>query len=263
LRRKAKKMTCNVRINPHIENNTEGYIMTFDDISELLSAQRSAAWSDVAQRIAHEIKNPLTPINLSAQRLAKKFRAHIPDEDMENFVGYTDTITRHTADIARIIGEFSDFAKLPSPRFKKTDLSKILKDSVFSARVAHSRIDFTLDMPDLIEVMADSGQISQVMTNLLKNASESVTEKRSKTGLISVKADVKDKVVLTIEDNGGGFPPDLLDRLTEPYVTTRAKGTGLGLAIVKKIVEDHGGQMDLSNTRKGAKVTITLPSLES
>ena len=262
LRRKAKKMTCNVRINPHIENNTEGYIMTFDDISELLSAQRSAAWSDVAQRIAHEIKNPLTPINLSAQRLAKKFRTHIPEEDMENFVGYTDTITRHTADIARIIGEFSDFAKLPSPRFVKTDLSKILKDSVFSARVAHSKIEFFLDMPDLVEVLADSGQISQVMTNILKNAAESVMEKRKKSGKIFVSAVVAEKIILTVEDNGGGFPPELLDRLTEPYVTTRAKGTGLGLAIVKKIIEDHGGQMELSNSRKGAKVVITLPLVE-
>ena len=143
-----------------------------------------------------------------------------------------------------------------------TDLTKILKDSVFSAGVAHSKIEFFLDMPDLIEVLADSGQLSQVMTNILKNASESVIEKRKKSGKIFVTATVQDKVILTIEDNGGGFPPDLLDRLTEPYVTTRAKGTGLGLAIVKKIVEDHGGQMNLSNTRKGAKVLITLPLVE-
>lgn len=259
MRRKSKKMTCNVRINPHIENNTEGYIMTFDDITELLSAQRSSAWSDVARRIAHEIKNPLTPINLSAQRLAKKFRKHVPEEELENFVGYTDTIARHTSEIARIIGEFSDFAKLPSPRFQKTDLSKILKDSVFSSRVAYSKIDFTLDMPDQIEVLVDSGQLSQVMTNILKNASESVSENREKGGKISVLASVGDEISITVEDNGGGFPPELLDRLTEPYVTTRAKGTGLGLAIVKKIIEDHSGKIELGNKRKGARVVITLP----
>ncbi len=259
LRRKSKRMTCNVSINPHIENNTEGYIMTFDDITELLSAQRSSAWSDVARRIAHEIKNPLTPINLSAQRIAKKFRKHVPEEEMENFVGYTDTITRHTSDIARIIGEFSDFAKLPSPRFQKADLSKALKDSVFSARVTHSKVDFSLDMPDQIMALIDSSQINQVMTNILKNAAESVTESDKKSGKITVVATVDEKITITIQDNGGGFPPDLLDRLTEPYVTTRAKGTGLGLAIVKKIIEEHHGDMKLSNYRNGARIIITLP----
>ncbi|PIR34570.1 MAG: two-component sensor histidine kinase [Alphaproteobacteria bacterium CG11_big_fil_rev_8_21_14_0_20_44_7] len=261
LRRKAKRMTYNVRVNPHMENNAEGYVMTFDDVSELLSAQRSAAWSDVARKIAHEIKNPLTPINLSAQRLAKKFLKTIPEEDKENFEGYTNTITRHTADIARIIGEFSDFAKLPGPKFTKTDISELLKDAIFSAKVAHSKITFDLDMPDKMMTIADAGQVTQVLTNVIKNAAESVKAVRKTGGKISMKAEYDNEIIITIKDNGGGFPEELLDRLTEPYVTTRQKGTGLGLAIVKKIMEDHSGKIELSNVRSGAQVVLTLPVL--
>ena len=261
VRRNSKRKSFILRINPHIEKDTEGYLLTFDDITELLSAQRSSAWSDVARRIAHEIKNPLTPINLSAQRLAKKFVKKIPEEDKENFEGYTNTITRHTADIARIIGEFSDFAKLPAPKFGKADISPLLKDSVFSARVAHSDIKFELDMPDQMETIADASQITQVLTNVIKNAAESVSEHRKKGGKITAKAEMQDNIVITIEDNGKGFPEELIDRITEPYVTTREKGTGLGLAIVKKIVSDHSGEIEISNKRVGARVKITLPVL--
>lgn len=259
IRRKSKLKTFIVRINPHIEKDTEGYLLTFDDITELLSAQRSSAWSDVAQRIAHEIKNPLTPINLSAQRLAKKYTGKVPEEDRENFEGYTNTITRHTADIAKIIGEFSDFAKLPAPKFAKTDIALLLKDAIFSARVTHSNIKFNLDMPDQMQTIADGIQVTQILTNLIKNAAESVSESRKKGGKISAKASISDNIVITIEDNGKGFPEELIDRITEPYVTTREKGTGLGLAIVKKIISDHSGEIEISNKKIGAKVKIVLP----
>lgn len=266
VRRKAKRMAFNVRINPHVEKHQEGYVITFDDVTELLSAQRSAAWSDVARKIAHEIRNPLTPINLSAQRLAKKYTKVVPEDEKESFEGYTNTIVRHTADIARIIGEFSNFSKLPAPRFAKVDISELLKDAVFSSKVASSKIEFALDMPDQMKTMADGGQISQVLTNIIKNAAESVESKRKKGGKISTEAELlEDEIIITIEDNGGGFPEELIDRITEPYVTTREKGTGLGLAIVKKILSDHNGSLELSNlTDKkkgivGAKVKLTIP----
>lgn len=260
LRRKQKRMNFMVRITPQTNRKTiEGYVFTFDDITELLSAQRHAAWSDVARKIAHEIKNPLTPINLSAQRIAKKYKQYMPEDELENFEGYTSTIARHTADIAKIITEFSDFAKLPAPKFAKCDLAQILKDSVFSSRVSCPDINIELDMPDSMQTVADPIQITQVFTNIIKNAAESITEKGKTDGKIMVIAQISKAIEIYIDDNGGGFPEELLDRLTEPYVTTRIKGTGLGLAIVKKIIEDHNGKIELSNIKLGARVKITLP----
>ena len=261
IRRKTKRMNFLIRTSPQTAKNAEGYILTFDDITELVSAQRSSAWSDVAQKIAHEIKNPLTPINLSAQRLAKKYTKFIPEEERENFEGYTNTIARHTTDIANIITGFSNFAKMPAPKFSRTDLSEILKDAVFSARVRKSKIDFTLDMPDKMETVADPSQISQVLTNIIKNAAESVTESKKPGGNIKATARMGENITITIDDNGKGFPDELIDRLTEPYVTTRTKGTGLGLAIVKKIMQDHHGKIELTNIRGGARVVLTLPIL--
>lgn len=260
IRRKQKRMNLMVRVTPQTNRRTvEGYIFTFDDITELLSAQRHAAWSDVARRIAHEIKNPLTPINLSAQRIAKKYKNLVPDDERENFEGYTDTITRHTADIAKIITEFSDFAKMPSPKFSRCDISELLKSAVFSARVAHSNVTIELDMPDKMETVADPSQITQVLTNTMKNAAESISDKDIKDGKIMVIAQLGKNIEIYIDDNGGGFPDELIDRLTEPYVTTRSKGTGLGLAIVKKIMEDHNGKLELSNIKNGARVKLVLP----
>ena len=260
LRRKQKRMNFMLRVTPQTNRRTvEGYIFTFDDITELLSAQRHAAWSDVARRIAHEIKNPLTPINLSAQRIAKKYKNLIPEDERENFEGYTSTITRHTADIAKIITGFSDFAKMPAPKFTRCDISELLKSAVFSARVAHSDVTIELDMPDMMETVADPIQITQIFTNLMKNAAESITDKNIKDGKIMVIAQFGKNIEIYIDDNGGGFPEELMDRLTEPYVTTRSKGTGLGLAIVKKIMEDHNGRLELSNIKNGARVKLVLP----
>ena len=261
LRRKTKRMNFSVRISPQTAKNVEGYILTFDDITELVSAQRSAAWSDVARKIAHEIKNPLTPINLSAQRLAKKYLKMMPDDEKENFEGYTNTISRHTADIANIIQEFSNFAKMPAPKFARVNISEILKDAVFSARVRRSKIEYTLDMPDHMDTIADASQVSQVLTNVIKNASESVHESKKEGGCIKTTATMGENIVITIDDNGKGFPEELMDRLTEPYVTTRSKGTGLGLAIVKKIMQDHNGKIELTNIKGGARVILTLPIL--
>ena len=260
LRRKAKRMNFMVRITPQTSRKAiEGYVFTFDDITELLSAQRHSAWSDVARKIAHEIKNPLTPINLSAQRIAKKYKQYMPADELENFEGYTSTIARHTADIAKIITEFSDFAKLPAPKFAKCDISQLLKDSVFSSRVSCPDLTIELDMPDSMPTVADPIQITQIFTNIIKNAAESITEKGKTDGKIMVIAQANKAIEIYVDDNGGGFPEQLLDRLTEPYVTTRTKGTGLGLAIVKKIIEDHNGKMELSNIKLGARVKITLP----
>jgi len=261
LRRKTKRMNFIVRISPQTAKNVEGYILTFDDITELVSAQRMAAWSDVARKIAHEIKNPLTPINLSAQRLAKKYLKLMPEDEKENFEGYTNTISRHTADIANIIQEFSNFAKMPAPKFARVNISEILKDAVFSARVRRGKIEFTLDMPDEMETIADGSQISQVLTNVIKNASEAVHENRKEGGQIKTVATIGENIIITIDDNGKGFPEELMDRLTEPYVTTREKGTGLGLAIVKKIMQDHNGKIELTNIKGGARVVLTLPIL--
>ncbi len=262
LRRKIKRMNFIVRISPQTAKNAQGHILTFDDITELVSAQRSAAWSDVARKIAHEIKNPLTPINLSAQRLAKKYLKLMPEEERENFEGYTNTISRHTADIANIIQEFSNFAKLPAPKFARNDISILLKDSMFSARIGRSKIEYSLDMPDHMETIVDGSQITQVLTNVIKNASEAVLESRKEGGKIKATAKMGENLEITIDDNGKGFPEELMDRLTEPYVTTRSKGTGLGLAIVKKIMQDHNGKIELSNIKGGgARVVLTLPIL--
>lgn len=261
MRRKTKRMNFIVRISPQTGKNAEGYILTFDDITELVSAQRSAAWSDVARKIAHEIKNPLTPINLSAQRLAKKYLKLMPEDEKENFEGYTTTISRHTADIANIIQEFSNFAKMPAPKFARTDISVLLKDALFSARIGRSKIEFSLDMPDNMETIADASQISQVLINVIKNAAESVSEFRKEGGKIKATARMGENIEIIIDDNGKGFPEELIDRLTEPYVTTRSKGTGLGLAIVKKIMQDHNGKIELHNIQGGARVVLTLPIL--
>ncbi len=249
----------------------EGYVMTIDDLTALVSAQREAAWGDVARRIAHEIKNPLTPIQLSAERLKRKF-GKLAGEDAEGLNRYADVIVRQAGDIRRMVDEFSRFARMPQPEVESGDVVEIVRDAVLLQRAARDDVTFTLagdDAPAPLHL--DKGMISQALTNLLKNACEAidarVEDDPDRKGEVRVRIAVSDVVEISISDNGVGLPGAERARLTEPYVTTRQKGTGLGLAIVKKIAEQHRGAFSLDDAepfedgaKPGAKVTLTLPA---
>ena len=225
------------------------YILTFDDITRQLADQRRAAWSDVARRIAHEIKNPLTPIILSAERLKRRFGSEIPN-DREIFDQLTETIIRQVGDLRRMVDEFSAFARMPSPTFHAESLVEIARQAIFLAEVAMPDVHFTLDAPEQVPpFVCDRRQIGQAFTNLLKNASEAIAVAKNNSGNEVRMAITLGGPLLTVEitDTGCGIPDDLRDRLFEPYVTTRQRGTGLGLAIVKRIVEDHHGRMAIGN----------------
>ncbi len=237
-----------------------GFILTFDDMTPLIAAQRQAAWSDVARRIAHEIKNPLTPIALAAERLKRKYGKLAEDE--EQFTKYTDTIAQHVGNIGRMVDEFVSFARLPTPQFRTEVLQTIIQKAVFSEQVAHPDIDYRLRLPAVaVEFSCDERQITQVLLNLLKNAAEALEGDVSHSPLwvaVSLSADEK-KIVLEVEDNGPGFPQEKTEECFEPYVTTREKGTGLGLSITKKIIEDHKGSITLMNAPEGgACVTVSF-----
>ena len=257
-----------------------GFVVTFDDMTELLSAQRKAAWADVARRIAHEIKNPLTPIQLSAERLKRKYAAEITS-DRETFEQCTETIVRQVTDIGRMVDEFSAFARMPNPVFADANLLAICRHAVVLQQTAHPDIGIETRLPsDTPTVSCDSGLITQALTNLLRNAIEAIEGRtppadgeKLPDGMISVSLEISDdKVQITVEDNGRGLPETQRDRLTEPYITTRAKGTGLGLAIVKRIMEQHDGDLRLddrtdgnadpagaSPNSRGARVSLVLP----
>lgn len=255
------------RLRVRASRSESGLVLTFDDITRLVAAQRNAAWKDVARRIAHEIKNPLTPIQLSAERIRRKFRKDVAQADLETFDRCTDTIVRQVGDIGRMVDEFSAFARMPAPRFSQQDLAELLRAQVFAQGVAnpHLKIVLTEPTPD-VTVMADGRMLAQALTNILKNAAEAVTTRVETTprpaGRITVHMTAAAEIVtIAIEDNGVGLPEKDRDRLTEPYVTTREKGTGLGLAIVKRILEDHGGELLLTDAARGqgARVILTLP----
>ncbi len=248
----------------------EGFVVTFDDVTDLVSAQRMAAWGDVARRIAHEIKNPLTPIQLSAERLKRKFGPKVGD-DREMLEQLSGVIIRQTNDLRRIVDEFSKFARMPAPEPKPLDILELVKGSVLLAQSGRPDLTFTTHMPEApIEMMADGTMLSQALTNLLKNAGEAIDSKVKITGpydgIVNVIAAQKgQKIVIQIQDNGVGLPSDK-SRLFEPYVTHRDNGTGLGLPIVKKIIEEHGGTLELLkapvfavNQHAGAEARITLP----
>jgi two-component system nitrogen regulation sensor histidine kinase NtrY len=243
-----------------------GYVATFDDVTELLQAQRKAAWADVARRIAHEIKNPLTPIQLAAERLKRKYLKEIIS-DPETFVTCTDTIVRQVGDIGRMVDEFSAFARMPQPVMRKESLDDLVGQAVFLQRQAHPEIHFDVQRaPDPLIAECDGRQITQALTNLLQNAIDGIQGRSMPDrgelapGRIDVKVWFNDLACVTVSDNGRGLPVEERDRLTEPYVTTRLKGTGLGLAIVKKIMEDHSGKLELTdNAGGGASVTLAIP----
>ncbi len=256
----SELLTLAVKVAP----GTSGHVITFEDITRQLLDQRQAAWSDVARRIAHEIKNPLTPIQLATERLKRRYRTQVGDEDRELFDELTSTIVRQVGDLRKMVDEFSSFARLPKPVFRDEDALDLVRQAVFLQEVAHSGIAFSVTSAELRdrEVRCDRHQFGQAMTNVLKNAVEAVEARASEGqgqfgGEIAVTMrDGGDAIIVTIDDNGIGLPADR-ERLTEPYVTTREKGTGLGLAIVNKIVDEHGGDMSFASPPSGGtRVTL-------
>jgi two-component system nitrogen regulation sensor histidine kinase NtrY len=247
-----------------LESEIIGYVVTFDDITELVSAQRKAAWADVARRIAHEIKNPLTPIQLSAERLKRKYLKEI-QSDPETYVNLVETIVRQVGDIGRMVDEFSSFARMPAPQMKPDDLNDICRQAVFLQRTGNPDVEFVHSLPEgKVPVVCDGRLIGQALTNLLKNAVEAIQGREdveAPPGRIALSlVSHPDRLVVTVEDNGKGLPAENRERLTEPYVTTRSKGTGLGLAIVKKIMEDHGGDLYLEDAPGGgARIGLIFP----
>ena len=252
------------------ERAEKSYVVTLDDITDLVAAQRTAAWADVARRIAHEIKNPLTPIQLSAERLKRKYGRLIAD-DREVFDQCIDTIVRQVDDIKRMVDEFSAFARMPRARLTHDDLTDCVRRVIFLMRVGHPDIEFEDRLPET-SVMAnfDRRLLSQAVTNIVKNATEGIAAAQASEpvqGKIRVSLEVtRDGLVeIFVTDNGKGFPSENRHRLLEPYMTTRAEGTGLGLAIVAKILEDHGGGLELldSPSGQGACVRLYFPQGEN
>src|SRR5712691_9161377 len=252
LMRGGRERTINVRVTTEASSESEhGYVVTLDDITELVSAQRTSAWADVARRIAHEIKNPLTPIQLSAERLRRKYGPLIK-EDAAIFHQCTDTIVRQVDDIKRMVDEFSQFARMPKPVMGTEDVADMVRQAVFLQRVGNSEIDIDVDIPeDPMPARVDRRLISQALTNIIKNATEAIAAvppDKLGRGHIRVSA-VRDgaDIFIDVVDNGIGLPRENRSRLLEPYVTTREKGTGLGLAIVGRILEEHGGKIELGD----------------
>jgi two-component system nitrogen regulation sensor histidine kinase NtrY len=267
--RDGRERILNVRVTGSSDRGGSGGVITLDDISDLVSAQRTAAWADVARRIAHEIKNPLTPIQLSAERLKRRYGRHIVD-GKEIFDQCIDTIIRQVDDIKRMVDEFSSFARMPKARLSHDDLTDCVRQAAFLMRVGRADVDFEERLPEE-PVMADFDRrlISQALTNVLKNAAEGI-DALGDNGyrgrvLVTLEPDVGGLIEIAVSDNGKGFPKEDRNRLTEPYVTTRAEGSGLGLPIVVKIFEDHGGGVDLldglvrADGGRGAMVLMKMP----
>jgi len=252
------------------ESGIIGFVVTFDDITELLSAQRKAAWADVARRIAHEIKNPLTPIQLSAERLKRKYLQEI-QSDPETFESCTNMIVRHVSDIGRMVDEFSAFARMPAPVMAQEDLVELMREAMFLQQAAHSEIAFELEVPGHpVVATCDREQIGRALTNLLQNAVDAIEGRRASEEDALPQGRVVLRLIeepglraIEVEDNGPGLPQADRHRLAEPYVTNRTHGTGLGLAIVKKIMEDHSGDLLLHDGKDGgARVRLLFGTEE-
>ncbi|MES0881993.1 sensor histidine kinase NtrY-like [Roseibium sp. SCP14] len=271
--RGGRLRTINVRITSEQSTRREhGFVVTLDDITDLVSAQRNSAWADVARRIAHEIKNPLTPIQLSAERIRRRYGKRI-QEDREVFDQCIDTIVRQVGDIGQMVDEFSSFARMRKPTKSLGDLREAVRDAAFMQSVANPEISVTADVPEAaVKAVFDARLVGQALTNVVKNATEAVTARTGDDlpkGKVTVHLhnEIEDGtglVVIDVIDNGIGLPEENRSRLLEPYMTTREKGTGLGLAIVRKILEDHGGGIELLDAPKsnpddtGTLVRLTL-----
>ncbi len=259
------------------DGSLEGYVVAFDDVTDLVSAQRMAAWGDVARRIAHEIKNPLTPIQLSAERIKRKFSSKLEEDDCASLESMTDVIVRQTNDLRRIVDEFSKFARMPEPDRREEDIVELVRESVLLQQAGQPDVQISADLPDApVPGDVDATMLSQALTNLIKNAGEAIetlTKKGPPKNLApQIRVALKtgdDGIWITIADNGIGLPEDRA-KLFEPYVTTRDEGTGLGLPIVKKIIEEHGGTLTLEDApvfdgqdHFGAMAVIRLPGVDS
>ena len=270
--RGGKERTLNVQITREETGGAHGsYVITLDDITDLVIAQRSTAWADVARRIAHEIKNPLTPIQLSAERIRRRYGKQIADDDRAVFDQCTETIVRQVEDIGRMVDEFSAFARMPKPSKVEVDLRDILRDTVFLREMGGHEIQFSRDFGDepLIGLF-DPRMLGQAFGNLIKNAAEAIEavppgEERDGRRIKVRARSEADFLIVDVIDNGKGLPAENRHRILEPYMTMREKGTGLGLAIVKKIIEDHGGTLELHDAPsdfdhgRGAMITVKLP----
>jgi nitrogen fixation/metabolism regulation signal transduction histidine kinase len=239
-----------------------GYVLVFDDVTQLIQAQRATAWAEVARRLAHEIKNPLTPIQLSAERLQMKLADRLSAEDAAALKRATETIVNQVAALKAMVDDFTDYARLPAPAPARMDLNELVSEVL--GLYEHSSVPISKRLSEgLPPVWADSAQIRQVIHNLIQNSQDALENARldSEDAAIEVRTElVADKVRLVVSDNGGGFPEELMARIFDPYVTTKARGTGLGLAIVKKIVDEHQGTIAIENRpRSGASVSVLLP----
>jgi nitrogen fixation/metabolism regulation signal transduction histidine kinase len=261
-----------------VEGAERGYVIVFDDITALLQAQRDAAWGEVARRLAHEIKNPLTPIQLSAERMRRKFLANMNKEDADLLERSTDTIVQQVETMKQMVNAFSEYARAPDMKVTSFSLNELVAEVVELYRLPDSRVQIRLDLdPQLGVIEADRGRVRQILNNLLVNALEALEgyDLRGKIADSRAIVDISTRLqqarsaewahsVVTVCDNGPGFPRELLGRVFDPYVTSKPRGTGLGLAIVKKIVEEHGGRIDAENRPEGgASVRVTLPLRDS
>ncbi|MET3854708.1 MULTISPECIES: PAS domain-containing sensor histidine kinase [unclassified Rhizobium] len=258
-----------------VRESGESYVITLDDITDLVIAQRSTAWGDVARRIAHEIKNPLTPIQLSAERIQRRYGKQINQDDKTVFDQCTDTIIRQVGDIGRMVDEFSAFARMPKPTKEPSDLRDILRDAMFLREMGNTHVSFLQELGERpLEGMFDSRMLGQAFGNLIKNAVEAIEavpseERDERKVLVRAAMDEgRDRFTVDVIDNGRGLPVENRHSILEPYMTMREKGTGLGLAIVKKIIEEHGGQLELHDAPaefdqgRGAMIRVHLPRLE-
>src|SRR5271154_1210736 len=266
--RDGRERVLNVRVTGNPGRDGRASVITHADISDLVTAQRPAAWADVARRIAHEIRNPLTPIQLSAERLKRRYGRHIV-EGKDIFDQCTDTIIRQVDDIKRMVDEFSNFARMPKARLARDDLTDCVRQAMFLARVGRPEIAIEEDLPsDPLWAEFDRRLISQALTNVLKNACEGIDARESSAVQgrirVTVGVDADGRARIAVSDNGKGFPNHDRHKLTEPYVTTRAEGPGLGLPIVIKVLEDHHGEVELVDGLDrpdgcGAQVVMTFP----
>ncbi len=273
LRRAGKERTVAVRLTTETEDSAgSGLVVTLDDITDLVTAQRLGAWADIARRIAHEIKNPLTPIQLSAERIRRRYSKYVAG-DTDVFDQCIDTIIRQVGDIERMVNEFSSFARMPKPSFERGNIADAIREAVFLQTVSHADITYKTELPDEPLIgRYDQRLVQQAIANVVKNATEaieSVPESIREAGRVTVRARREGRfIVIEVIDNGIGLPSENRHRLLEPYVTTREKGTGLGLAIVRKIMEDHGGRIDLLDSPevatggRGAMMQLFLPVFE-